>query len=61
METELGRLYARSLAFVRENADAVERLARRLVEAGIVGGREVRDIVAYDPAPGRTACRTNPR
>ncbi len=61
VETELGRLYARSLAFVRENADAVERLARRLVEAGIVGGREVRDIVAYDPAPGRTACRTNPR
>jgi hypothetical protein len=44
-ETELTRLYARALGFVRENADVIDRLARRIVDCGIVDGREVSAII----------------
>lgn len=46
VETDLGRLYARALGFVRDNADAIDRLARRLVKDGLVGGETVSAVLA---------------
>lgn len=46
VDTDLDRLYARALKFVRDNADAIDRLARRLVADGVVGGDTVSAVLA---------------
>ncbi len=50
MEADLRRLYEVAQAFVAEHAERIERLARRLVEAKVLGGAEVRAIIAETPA-----------
>ena len=52
VETDLNRLHARALGFVRDNADAIDRLARRLAADGVVGGDAVRAALAEAPAGG---------
>ncbi|KQP42571.1 hypothetical protein ASF49_01615 [Methylobacterium sp. Leaf104] len=46
VDDHLSELYARALAFVRANGDLVETLADRLVQARILGGDEVRRVIA---------------
>lgn len=50
VEADLHRLYEVAQAFVAEHAERIERLARRLVEARVLGGAEVRAIIAETPA-----------
>lgn len=45
VETHLSRLYTRAMGFVRENADDIDRLARRVADCGIVDGREVSAVI----------------
>jgi len=53
---DLNRLYAVSLRLVRENRDRIERVADRLVERRVLGGAEVRAIIAdTPPTPVREA------
>ncbi|WP_437871008.1 AAA family ATPase [Methylorubrum extorquens] len=56
VERDLNRLYARTLRLVRENRDRIERVTDRLVERRVLGGAEVRAIIAdTPPTPVRTA------
>ena len=49
VEADLNRLYQVAQAFVTEHAERIERLARRLVEVKVMGGTEVRAIIAETP------------
>lgn len=49
VEADLHRLYEVAQAFVAEHAERIERLARRLVVAKVLGGAEVRAIITDTP------------
>lgn len=50
-ERDLARLYAVSLAFVRAHEAAIEAVAQRLLQRRVLGGDEVRAIIAASTAP----------
>ncbi|MCJ2026452.1 AAA family ATPase [Methylobacterium sp. J-067] len=50
VEKELRRLHVRALYAVRENGRRIERVARRLLQARVLSGDEVRRIIADIPA-----------
>ena len=59
VEIDLRRLYAAAKEFVRVHADTIEAVAARLMEARVIGGDEVRRIIAAtaiaEPSPSHTA------
>ncbi|GJD75376.1 ATP-dependent zinc metalloprotease FtsH [Methylobacterium goesingense] len=59
VEDDLSRLYEISRDLVSRNTDVIDRIARRLVERRVMGGDEVRAIIAGSPVGGAKPARVS--